>query len=247
MGAKDGVSLKWSSTESGTRSFELKIICGVSSLVGVATSGTAPVVQWENPSVCDGPIGGGGADPGNGPGTPDGSLEWGALTLIALTVSGVLYVGAGSYRNKQAGAEGWDAIPNASFWSQLPGYVADGVYFSRMKLSTAHSSLEFVAPSGPLPSVATDGDKTGDALGRNGSKPRGGGKRKGYETLDEEAGGTSERTSLVGSDTSEPGPAVLMPKRGKGSKAKAKVKKPKPKPKPKQPPKGRPAASSALE
>ena len=239
MGTDDGVSLKWSSTESGTRSFELNIVCGSSSLVGTATAGNAPVVQWTNPSVCDGPIGGsGGGSPGDAGGN-DG-LEWGALTLIAMSVSGALYLGGGTYRNKQAGAEGWDAMPNASFWNQLPAYVADGVHFSRTKLSAAHSSLEFMAPSEPSP---PDGGE--NALGTRAARKA----RRGYETLDEEAGGTSEKSSLVSDASSEP--ATLLPRRDPGkhngtTKAKAK-RKPKAKPKLKPPVSGRKPAASALE
>jgi hypothetical protein len=255
VGANDGVSLKWSSTESGTRSFEVKIVCGPSSLVGTATAGTAPVLEWTNPAVCDGPVGG--AGPGDG--TVDGgsSLEWGALTLIVMSVGVVLYVGGGGYRNKQAGAEGWDAMPNGSFWSQLPAYVADGVYYSRMKVSAAHPSLEFVAPSGPLPSLA-GGDEAADEAGQCGSKVGAGTSRKGrgeYQALDEEAGGTTEKTRLVGDGSSEP--PVLLPQKGNGkrtgvgkvkskptSKARAKAKA---KPKPKPPSGGRKPGASALE
>lgn len=250
VGADAGVSLMWSSTESGTRSFELKITCGPSSLIGTATAGNAPVIQWTHPSVCDGPIG------GAGPGGDDtgGSLEWGVLALIAMTVSGVLYVGGGSYRNKQAGAEGWDVMPNASFWSQLPGLVADGVYFSRMKLSAAHPSLAFVAPSGLLPSLAAGGDEADELRDNAGVGVR----RKGrgqYETLGEELGGTSEKTRLVGDTSGEP--PVLLPRKGTGKHASGRMvktrgmtqvrTKAKPKPKPKLPSGGRKPAAAALE
>lgn len=257
VGANDGVSLKWSSTESGQRSFEVKIICGLSSLVGTATAGTDPVLEWTNPAVCDGPAGE--AGPGDGPDAGGSSLEWGALTLIVLSVSGVLYVGGGSYRNKQAGAEGWDAMPNASFWSQLPGYVADGVYFSRMKLSAAHPSLEFLGPSGPRPSLAGS-DEAASEAGQHSGKLNAGANRKGrgeYQALDEEAGGTAETTRLVGDGSSEP--QVLLPQKGNGKRTGVGKGKSKPtskprvkakanaKPKPKPPPSGRKPAASALE
>lgn len=257
VGIADGVSLKWGSTESGIRSFELKIICGTLSTVGTASgTTTAPIVEWTNPSVCDGPIESPSPSPGGGGGGGDG-LEWGALTLIALSVSGVLYVGGGTYKNQREGLSGKEALPNLEFWATVPGLFADGVYFSRIKAGGAHPSLGFLTPSG-------DG-------------PGGGGGGGSYEAVDEEAGGggrksagDSEKSGLISAgDGTDADPPVLLPggsksggvKKTKASgkagaaaaarakakgKAAAKAKKSKPKPKP-PPEKGRKPAGSALE
>ena len=203
VGAADGVSLKWSSIESGARSFELKIICGTLSTVGTATgTTTAPIVQWTNPGVCDGPIESPSPAPGGG-GDSEG-LEWGALTLILLSVSGVLYVGGGTYNNtRQNGLSGKEALPNRDFWFSLPGYFADGVYFSRTKVGGAHPSLGFLTPSG-------DG-------------PSGGGS---YEAVDEEAGGkkSSEKSGLISAgDGTDADPPALLPGGSKSGSKKSKA------------------------
>ena len=75
-------------------------------------------------------------------------LEWGALTLIVLTLSGAGYIGTGMYFNQKKGKQGTDLLPNTKFWSTLAGLVSAGVHFSRAKLGALHPSLAFVTPAG---------------------------------------------------------------------------------------------------
>jgi hypothetical protein len=259
VGSAAGVSLKWSSTETGSYSLELKIICGPISTIGTATGTTsAPIIQWSSPAVCDGPVANPSPPPSGG-GDGDG-LEWGVMTLILLSVSGVLYIGGGTYKNqREHGLEGKEALPHIDFWVQIPGLFADGVYFSRMKIGNAHPKLEFLTPTGPGPSVDGGGSGSGS-----------------YSSVDEEAGGggsKSERSGLIrAGDGTGADPPVLVPGGSKSggkkikavdkasakaqaaaaaaarAKAKAAAKKPKPKAKPKAAPeKGRKPGSSALE
>ena len=255
VGTDSGVSLKWASTESGTRSFELKIICGTTSVVGPATSGNSPVVEWKNPGVCDGPTPGGGGGGGGG----DAALEWGAFTLIGLSVSAVLYLGGGTYsRQSKAGNSGTacfsglssESLPNAEFWGSLPAYVRDGVRFSRTQIGSVHPALSWIAPSdkGEYEDVekaglvkGSDGQSADAKEGGEGGSEEGRSSRRGRKEPAKKGGrepvkkGGKEQEKGRGGGGGE----GRRQKRPKGNK-------PKPKPRPAAPG-GRPPSKSAME
>ena len=76
--------------------------------------------------------------------------DWGWPLLILLSVSGVLYVGAGyGYNYKMKGGE--VSHPHSHHWQvakdQGPGLVMDGIFFTRCQLSDKVGFLSFLAPS----------------------------------------------------------------------------------------------------
>ena len=60
------------------------------------------------------------------------------MTIIVLSTGLVYLLGGLVYQIKVNNAEGWDRLPHASFWRELPGLVGDGCRYS---LYLAHSAL----------------------------------------------------------------------------------------------------------
>jgi hypothetical protein len=63
-------------------------------------------------------------------------MSFGGIFLIILAVCVPLYVGGGClYNRKQKGTTGFDSMPNAGFWRDLPSLVKEGGGFAVGKVT----------------------------------------------------------------------------------------------------------------
>lgn len=93
------------------------------------------VLTWYTDAVCL-------ASGGNG---------W--LIVILMSVAAGIYVGGGiGYVKRQSpdAPIALDSHPHIEYWRQVPGLVSDGIYFSRVKLSSSAGFLAFLAPTDQL-------------------------------------------------------------------------------------------------
>ncbi|KAM7450837.1 hypothetical protein ABFA07_001530 [Porites harrisoni] len=79
--------------------------------------------------------GGGGGDEG-----PKDVLSVGSILLIVFFPGIFLYCVVGALINKGSGKTGKDMIPNAEFWSNLPGLISDGFSFVISKITCSEMS-----------------------------------------------------------------------------------------------------------
>ncbi|CAH3145207.1 unnamed protein product [Porites lobata] len=79
--------------------------------------------------------GGGGGDEG-----PKDVLSVGSILLIVFFPGIFLYCVVGALINKGSGKTGKDMIPNAKFWSNLPGLISDGFSFVISKITCSEMS-----------------------------------------------------------------------------------------------------------
>jgi hypothetical protein len=64
-----------------------------------------------------------------------GGLSGGTYFVIILLVGSLLYVGIGISVNRfHFQKEGVELIPNVEFWKEIPGYISDGVLFTKEKI-----------------------------------------------------------------------------------------------------------------
>ena len=88
------------------------------------------ILNWPTAAACSG-----------------GMIGW--YIVIFTGVAAGLYVGGGIGYGKRENpnADIASAHPHVHHWQQLPGLVADGVYVTRLQLSTHITALSFLAPS----------------------------------------------------------------------------------------------------
>lgn len=92
-----------------------------------------PTVEWRTFVVCP-------ANQGFG-------LSLGAAILIFLSVGGGVYICGGVGYNHSKGHSGVDnLVPQYDLWSQIPGLMSDGLYFTRVHLSEKVGLCACVAP-----------------------------------------------------------------------------------------------------
>jgi len=63
--------------------------------------------------------------------TPQGSLDKGGMSggsvfLILFVCVAVVYLSVGCFLQRRKGLKGWESLPNAEFWRQLPLLVKEG-------------------------------------------------------------------------------------------------------------------------
>jgi len=146
-GGRTGVVVKYSGGRScevppyAPRSTEIVIECDRGAGQGTILEATEPstcnyLLRMKSAIACPkGSDDTGGAGDG-GDGQPNkGGLDGGWIFIIIFFVVIIVYVAGGILiRRKYYQAEGADAIPNYSFWSQLPGLAKDGVSFTISKI-----------------------------------------------------------------------------------------------------------------
>ncbi|XP_068693839.1 uncharacterized protein [Montipora foliosa] len=81
-----------------------------------------------------------GGSRGGGDEGPTSALSVGSILLILFFPGIFLYCVVGALINKGAGKTGKDMMPNAKFWSDLPGLIADGFSFVLAKITCSAMS-----------------------------------------------------------------------------------------------------------
>eukprot|EP01043_Picozoa_sp_COSAG02_P040589 COSAG02_NODE_3297_length_6992_cov_9.176556_3_plen_169_part_00 len=116
-----------------SRSLTVNLLCNGEDLPAPepgATGGADVILNWPTAAACSG-----------------GMIGW--YIVIFTGVAAGLYVGGGIGYGKRENpnADIASAHPHVHHWQQLPGLVADGVYVTRLQLSTHITALSFLAPS----------------------------------------------------------------------------------------------------
>ena len=170
----NGISIAYTDT---VRTMTLNIRCETP--YGTAPAPLGPgsgsnniVLNWANAVVC----------------TAGGGNGW--LIVILMGVAAGVYVGGGIGYVKRQSPDAPIALethPHIHLWREVPGLVADGIYFTRVKLSSNVEFLAFLAPKdAPL--------------------------SKSYTEIDEGSAGGSGETTLLnprgGAGTSKPRPVA---------------------------------------
>jgi len=120
----------------------LRLTCGSEDMIQVdETNQCEFIIEFVNKATC------------KGAGFDD-DLSGGAIFLIVLMVSAVLYVGVGcGICYKKYEKRGLDACPHKDFWFALPGLVKDGVVFSIGKIKTLFGSKTITTSAGEYESA----------------------------------------------------------------------------------------------
>lgn len=63
-----------------------------------------------------------------------GGLSGGSVFLILLLCAVVVYLGVGCFLQRRKGLSGWEAVPQSSFWKDLPALVKEGCTYSVARL-----------------------------------------------------------------------------------------------------------------
>jgi len=65
----------------------------------------------------------------------NGPVSGGTIVIIVIFVGALMYVGIGVAVNRfHFQKEGIELIPNVDFWKETPGYISDGVLFTKDKI-----------------------------------------------------------------------------------------------------------------
>jgi hypothetical protein len=92
------------------------------------------VIEWRTFYVC--------------PAHQNAGVSIGGLFLIASSLAGVIYLAGGVAYNRNKGHSGVEnLVPQYEQWSQLPGLVAEGWWFTRVTLSRHFGLCACIAPS----------------------------------------------------------------------------------------------------
>jgi hypothetical protein len=139
----NGDSSPGCATASGQREVTITFTCqatGPASFSNVVESPACSYISsFASCGACPGGCGaapspGGGPSPG--PAGAGGGMSFGGIFLVLIAVLAPLYVGGGClYNRKQKGTTGFDSMPNAGFWRDLPSLVKEGGGFAISKVT----------------------------------------------------------------------------------------------------------------
>ena len=114
--------------------------------------------------ICDTTLAGRESEPDRAVGTDQATINWrtfyvcaahqnsglsvGSLFLILSSVAAVVYVFGGVAYNRNKGHSGVEnLVPQYDQWSQVPGLVAEGIWFTRWTLSQSIGACSCLAPN----------------------------------------------------------------------------------------------------
>ncbi|KAL8570812.1 hypothetical protein ACOMHN_006961 [Nucella lapillus] len=84
-----------------------------------------------------------GACPMVSPSTAVSQLSVGSVLLLVFFTSVILYFVLGSFLNVMRGESGQNILPHHEFWTELPGYIRDGMQFTRTCGGSAPSTRTY--------------------------------------------------------------------------------------------------------